>query len=470
MAEIIKRSKPLAVNPLKSSAPLGAALAFLGLGRAMPMLHGAQGCTAFGKVFFVRHFREPIPLQSSGMDHVTTVMGADENVLEGLRTLCEKHNPDVIGLPTTGLSETQGADIHRLVRDFRAACPQFAHVTVVAVNAPDFNGSLESGFALAVEAIIRELVPPTQCVGRRRQQINVLANASLTPGDLEVIREWCEAFGLRPVILPDLGDSLDGHLIDAQHSALTLGGTPREDIAAMGESIATLVIGHSLLNAAKLLYTRSNVPLIHFPHLQGLDACDAFTATLAELSGQPVPARLERHRAQLQDAMVDSHFHTGFLRVALAGEPDLLTGMAALFTGMGAQIACAVSPLNLPTLATLPCAEVRIGDLQDLEQAAHAAEAQLLVGSSHAQQAAERLGIPLLRAGFPQYDRAGAQARAWVGYRGTRQALFDIANLVLEHHHDIAAYRSVFWAGGPRDAECAAETRPAPGEPALVRH
>jgi hypothetical protein len=45
MAEILKRAKPLAVNPLKASQPVGASLAFLGLRNAMPMLHGSQGCT-----------------------------------------------------------------------------------------------------------------------------------------------------------------------------------------------------------------------------------------------------------------------------------------------------------------------------------------------------------------------------------------------------------------------------------------
>jgi nitrogenase molybdenum-cofactor synthesis protein NifE len=78
---------------------------------AIPMLHGSQGCTAFGKVFFVRHFREPIPLQTTAMDQVSSIMSADENVIEGLRVLCEKNSPDIIGLPTTGLSETQGTDI-----------------------------------------------------------------------------------------------------------------------------------------------------------------------------------------------------------------------------------------------------------------------------------------------------------------------------------------------------------------------
>jgi nitrogenase molybdenum-iron protein NifN len=60
MTEILRRAKPLAVNPLKASQPIGAALAFLGLRGTIPMLHGSQGCTAFGKVFLVRHFREPI--------------------------------------------------------------------------------------------------------------------------------------------------------------------------------------------------------------------------------------------------------------------------------------------------------------------------------------------------------------------------------------------------------------------------
>ena len=59
MAKISKRNKALAVNPLKVSQSVGAALAFLGIHRAIPMLHGSQGCTAFGKVLLVRHFREP---------------------------------------------------------------------------------------------------------------------------------------------------------------------------------------------------------------------------------------------------------------------------------------------------------------------------------------------------------------------------------------------------------------------------
>ena len=214
MAEIIQSKKALAVNPLKVSQPVGASLAFLGLARSLPLMHGSQGCTAFGKVFFVRHFREPIPLQTTAMDQVSTIMGADENVIEALRTLSDKSKPDIIGLVTTGLSETQGTDIKRAVKDFRVAHPEFAGVAVVPVNTPDYVGCLESGYALAIEALIDTLVPASAVTGKRPKQVNVLASAMLTPGDIEAVREWIEAFGLRAVVVPDIGDSLDGHLTD----------------------------------------------------------------------------------------------------------------------------------------------------------------------------------------------------------------------------------------------------------------
>jgi nitrogenase molybdenum-iron protein NifN len=66
MTEILRRAKPLAVNPLKASQPIGAALAFLGLRGTIPMLHGSQGCTAFGKVFLVRHFPRTDPAADDG--------------------------------------------------------------------------------------------------------------------------------------------------------------------------------------------------------------------------------------------------------------------------------------------------------------------------------------------------------------------------------------------------------------------
>jgi len=436
MAEILKRNKALAVNPLKASQPVGASLAFLGINKAIPMLHGSQGCTAFGKVFFVRHFREPIPLQTTAMDQVSTVMSADENVIEGLRAVCEKSKPALIGLPTTGLSETQGTDIKRLVKEFYAAHPEFAHIPIVPVNTPDFSGCLESGYALAVKAILEVMLPEKNAhVGKRKKQVNVLAGSFLTPGDIEHIKELVEAFGLRPLVLPDIGDSLDGHLTEHETSPVTLGGTPVSEIATMGESIATLVLGNSLHDAADYLQQQTGVPDFRFDSLMGLDAVDRFIAALAEISGMPVPEKIERQRAQLQDAMVDSHFMLGLALIAIAADADLLFGFSKLVTEMGCEVVAAVAPAKAHILQAVSAAQVSIGDLEDLEIAARKNGAQLVISNSHAVETARRLGVPLLRAGFPQYDLLGGYQRLWVGYRGTRQTLFDLANMMVEHGH-----------------------------------
>ncbi|MBI4741830.1 MAG: nitrogenase iron-molybdenum cofactor biosynthesis protein NifN [Betaproteobacteria bacterium] len=463
MAKIEVSKKALTVNPLKVSQAMGAALAFLGLDRSLPLMHGAQGCTAFGKVFFVRHFREPIPLQTTAMDQVSTIMGADENIKEALRALSDKSKPDIIGLVTTGLSETQGTDIRRAVREFRAAHPEFACVAVVPANTPDTIGCLESGYALAVESLIETLVPESGSAGKRAKQVNVLASAMLTPGDIEAIKEWIEAFGLRPVVVPDIGDSLDGHLTGAEYSALTIGGTPRSEIEIMGESCATLVIGPSLHKAADILKARTGVPDYRFAGLMGLDDCDAFTQALANISGKPVPGKIERHRTQLQDAMVDCHFMIGFARVALAADPDLLGMQARFLTGMGAEIVGAVSPAKAESLAASPVAKIVVGDLEDLEIEARANGAQLVIASSHAAGTARRLGLPLLRAGFPQYDLVGGYARTWTGYRGTRQALFDLANLIQGQHHEPEPYRSLY------RSEACGQDRVAPATAGLVQ-
>ncbi len=457
MAEIIKRKKALSVSPLKSSQPVGAALAFLGINRTIPMMHGSQGCTAFGKVYFVRHFREPIPLQTTAMDQVSSVMGADENVVEGLKTICEKSEPALIGLPTTGLSETQGTDIKAAVREFRNKYPQYAPIKVVPVNTPDFTGCMESGYAAAVTAMTDELVPDASeantTPGNRPRQVNVLASSMLTPGDIEELKELIEAFGLRPVVIPDISDSLDGHLTDQDFNPLTVGGTLVSEFATLGDAVATIVVGASLNKAADVLKKRTGVPDFRFDGLIGLDATDALVMALIEISDNPVPGKVERHRAQLEDAMVDTHFMIGQSRVAIAADPDLLNSFSVFLNGMGAEVVTAVTSANAPILKEMQVVDVKIGDLEDLELTARERNAQLLIGNSHCAAAAERLGIPLFHAGFPLYDLVGGYQRTWIGYRGARQALFDLANLFLKQNTgEIEPYRSIY-STRPEDVE-----------------
>ena len=453
MAEIVLPTKALAVNPLKTSQPIGASLAILGLANAMPLEHGARGCTSFNKLFFMRHFREPIALQTTAMDQLTTVLGADGNVVEALATICGKDKPETIGLISTGLSEVQGADINATIRAFRQKHPEFGDVALIPVSASDTLGNLETGFAAAVEAIIGTLVPATSSNVARPKQVNVLPSAMLTPGDVEAVKDWIAAFGLTPLMIPDIADSLDGHLTEDGYRTLTYGGTARDAIETMRESAATLVIGPSLDRAADLLRERTGVTDWRFSGLMSLDESDAFNRALSGISGMAPPSHLERKRSQLLDAMVDTQFQIAGAKIAIAADPDHLAALVRFYQAMGAEIAAAVASARAGHLATLAVPQVVVGDLEDFEWLVRETGAEMIVTNSHGAEVAKRTKTTLMRAGFPIYDSFGAHARVWVGYTGARQILFDTANLLAAHYRDLAPYRSIYWQGTPRENE-----------------
>ena len=70
-----------------------------------------------------------------------------------------------------------------------------------------------------------------------------------------------------------------------------------------------------------------------------------------------------------------------------------------------------------------------LGDLEDLEKGA--VDCDLLITHAHGRQASERLGKPVLRIGFPVFDRIGNAHKRMVGYRGTMDFIFEFATTML---------------------------------------
>lgn len=442
MATVIRNQKPLATSPIKSGQPLGAILASLGLEHAMPLVHGAQGCSSFAKVFFIQHFREPVPIQSTAMDPTTTVMGSDENIVTALTTLCGKHSPGMIVLISTGLSEAQGADLSRAIGQFRETETRFKSVALLTVNTPDFYGSLENGFSALVEQVITQWVPAEPQPRQRNKRVNILLSHSTTPGDIELIRTYVEAFGLQPVILPDLSMSMDGHLALGDFTPVSQGGTALRAIERMGQSMGTVVIGGSLSRAASLMQQRSRGDVLALPHLMTLAEVDKFISYLHQLSGHDVPDWITRQRGQLQDAMIDCHLWLQGRHIALAGESDVLSAWSDFAVSQGMVPGPVIAATNQQGLATLPVDQVKIGDLEDMENMLASVPADLLVCNSHGADLAQRMKIPLIRAGFPIYDQIGTFRRMRQGYAGIRDTLFELANLMQERHHHTPVWRS----------------------------
>ena len=126
------------------------------------------------------------------------------------------------------------------------------------------------------------------------------------------------------------------------------------------------------------------------------------------------------------DAMVDSHYAFSGKRVALALEADHLKGLPVpprdgLRDRRGAlRHARAGSPPCRPRRC--PSATSRTSRSRPRGGPGRR--------EPNGRQAVAKLGVKAhLRTGVPVFDRLGAHQKVWVGYRGTMNLVFEVANL-----------------------------------------
>ena len=423
--------KSATVNPQKNSPALGATMAYLGINNMLGLLHGAQGCSTFIRLQLSRHYKESIALNATAMSEDSAIFGGWENLKKGIGRVIEKFGPEVVGVMTTGLTETMGDDVNKIIQEFRVEHPEHDAVPIVWASTPDYCGSLQEGYATTVEAIVTSLPEGGDVV---TGQVNLLPGAHLTPADVEELKELIESFGLTVLTIPDISNAMDGH-IDEVVSPLSTGGIAVEDIRKAGRSAATLYVGDSLAKAALKLKEKFGIPAYGFTSLTGLAESDGFMELLSAISGRPIPEKQRRWRSRLMDAMVDSHYQFGGKKVAIALEADNLKTLTRFLAGMGCEIQAALSATRTRGLDSLPSANVFVGDLEDLEGAAVGAD--LIVANSNGRQAAAKLKTCAhLRAGLPVFDRLGAHQKMWVGYRGTLNLVFETAGLFQANARD----------------------------------
>ncbi len=453
MAHVTTSPHRGALDPLKHSQPLGATLVFLGLDRTMPLMHGSQGCASFAKTLSTRHFREPIPLQTTAVTEVTATLGAGPLVVDGLDVLRTKNNPDIIGVMTTGLTEVNGEDFEGELRNYRAQAEPGGPL-VVGVSTPDFKGGLTDGWSAALTALMAQIpLDDAESVPEKeRPGVAVLIGAGFTVGDVDEITATILGFGLTSVVVPGLAYSIDGHL-DEDWSPLTSGGTTLAQLRTLSAAPLIVAIGASAETPAATLADRTGAEVLTLGHVSGLAGTDALIGgLLAHPATDGAPAVVRRDRSRLADGLLDAHFVLGGVRVAVAGEPETLLALTTLLSDVGADVVAAISPTNSPALRDIACAGVTVGDLTDLEEQARDRGAELIIGSSHARAVSDRLGTAFVPAGFPVYDRLGAQLRRTGGYQGSLALLTDIANALLDHHHH-TGHHHVPPAPSPQRAE-----------------
>ncbi|MGD0281944.1 MAG: nitrogenase iron-molybdenum cofactor biosynthesis protein NifE [Dissulfurispiraceae bacterium] len=413
----------VAINPLKHSQTIGAAIAMQGVDKALPVIHGAQGCTFLAKVLLTKHFREPIALAGTKQFAEDIIMGSEENIISAVGGFIEKQGPAIVGILSSGLSEVKGDDISAVAKHFSGA--DAGTTKVLPISTPDYEGGLETGYAAAVEALTslaRRNQHDTKRIGDR---INVLAGCHLTPADFLELREIIESFGLRPVILPDLS-ALDGSR--QGFSALAAGGTSLEEITTMGDAGFTLAIGPSMESPARKLKEQFGIEYKVVEGLAGLRDTDIFMETLALLSGNTVHPKYARQRHVLIDGMRDAHFYFGNKKVITALEPDLSVQTSRWLSEMGAEVLLSVIPQAAESWKGIQAQEVIIGSFLAINSEGPG-ECDLLISNSHGEDLARQRGMPLYQMGFPLHKIIGGNARITMGYRGTLSLINDVANI-----------------------------------------
>ena len=434
---MINLNKNIEINPLKASSSLGAAIFFLGLKNSVVLMHGAVGCASFDKVTLTKHFRENIPIVTTALNEYGAILGGSDFLTSGIKNVYEKMKPDFIGITSSGLTETNGEDIVRIIGDFKEKT-DLPYSNIVYAGTPDYKGSLEDGYIAAMLSLLKDLKDFAPAGGENRKSfkksgkpakrlsINVFCPPSFTPQDFLELREAIDYFDFKPIMIPDLGLSLDGHLDEKGYLQTTAGGLCIEDVENIINSEFNIVIGLSLKNIVESVNKLTGLTTYYFPNICGLRNTDELLNLLSKLAGKEIPEKYKRQRRQIMDSYLDAHFYFSEKDIALALGIDLLDSFSTIYSEIGANLKLGIS--------TKVSSDIKHRFLNlyegDLDILAGCGDVDLIVSNSNAKFYALNLGVPLLKAGFPIIDEIGHNFKHYILYKGAINLVVESANLL----------------------------------------
>ncbi len=428
-------------NACKLCKPLGATLAFRGIERAMPFLHGSQGCATYMRRYIISHFNEPMDIASSSLGEKHAIFGGGPNLKQGLKNVTEKFRPKLIGIASTCLTETIGDDLPMLLHEYMEMTKGDPDVPIlVPVSTPSYSGTHMEGFHAAVRAVIAALAKES---AERTDSIAILPGF-LSTEDIRYLKDIGKRYNSPFTILPDISDTLDGPAL-LEYEKIPHGGTEITSIENLGSAAAAIEFGWTINDkdsAGLLLKEKFDIDHHRLGLPIGLRESDLFFKTLNRLTGLETPAVYENQRGRLIDSLADGHKYVFGKRAIIYGEEDLVIGMTSFLAEIGVQpVLCAsggksggleraVKSVCDGLVSELP--QIHEGmDFYEIEKLAEELEPDILIGHSKGYHLARKMDIPIVRMGFPIHDRIGGQRILHIGYQGAHQLFDTIANALL---------------------------------------
>ncbi|MHB1323934.1 MAG: nitrogenase molybdenum-iron protein subunit beta [Coriobacteriia bacterium] len=438
--EINFAREAVSINPAKACQPLGAVLAALGFEKTLPFVQGSQGCTAYFRSYFSRHFKEPIAAVSSSMTEDAAVFGGLSNMSEGLENAYALYRPGMVAVSTTCMAEVIGDDLQAYIKSAKGSGVIPEDLPVPYAHTPSFVGSHLTGYDTMLRGILGALAQP----GESTEKINVIPGFDGYSGNLREIRRLLDAMGVRYTMLADYSEVVDSGNTGV-YELYPAGGTRISDAAGAVNAAATVALQRwSTTKTGELVEKEWGQPFLVTGEPIGITATDAFLAEITRVTGAVVPAIIEAERARAVDAIVDSHPYVHNKRLAMVGDPDLLLGLISFALEIGMKpvhVVCTNGDKKFKKaaetlLATSPFgAEATVWtkkDLWHLRSLMFTEPVDLLIGPSNAKFLWKDTGTPLVRVGFPLFDRHHLHKRAILGYEGAVNLLMDLVNTVLE--------------------------------------
>ncbi|MFN2339933.1 MAG: nitrogenase molybdenum-iron protein subunit beta [Halanaerobium sp.] len=432
----IKERNSLVINPVKTCQPIGAMYAALGIHGCLPHSHGSQGCCSYHRMHLTKHFREPVVASSSSFTEGASVFGGRDNLETALKNIFAVYDPQVVAINTTCLSETIGDDVTSIIN----GCDIPEGKTVINASTPSYVGSHITGFANMVQAMVKQLAEKNE-EKKTNNKINLIPGF-VDPGDIREIKRILEAMDIGYILFPDQSDVLDTPL-DGNYDMYPEGGVSIPELKDTANSKATVALGEFASSKATFELEKSHdlTPYI-LKSPVGIKATDEFLMQLMKLTGQEIPAEIEKERGQLVDIIADTHHQFHGKKVAVYGDPDIVISLTDFLLSLGMQ------PVHVLTGTPGKEFEERVeemmvdadweynikagGDLFLLQQWIKNEPIDLLLGNSYGKLIAKQEDLPIVRAGFPILDRSVHSYLPTVGYKGAMLLIEKISGALLD--------------------------------------
>lgn len=436
----VKERKALTINPAKTCQPVGAMYAALGIHGCLPHSHGSQGCCSYHRSALSRHYKEPVMAGTSSFTEGSSVFGGQANLTQAFNTIFTTYDPEIIAVHTTCLSETIGDDIGQIAKKAfdDGKIPAGKHITFT--NTPSYVGSHVTGFSNMVRDIAKTFVKSS---GTNVKQINVLPGW-VEPSDMKEMKRILKMMGVNFVMLPDTSDVLDAPQT-GKFQMYPKGGTTVAEMESMGDSKRTIACGYFCSHeAGKMIDRLAKVGFDQVDIPYGLRGTDRFIQAISKAAGVSVPESINDERGRLMDLITDMHQYLYGKKVALYGDPDFLVPMTEFLLDLDMKPTAIVSGtpgkefkrrMSAMLDEKLPEAKYENGQCADmflLHQWIKNEPVDILVGNTYGKYIAKDENIPLIRTGFPIYDRIGHQYFPLVGYKGAIRFLEKVLDAILD--------------------------------------